>query len=61
MTIHAKARYENHMLKPLQDLPLNEGESVIIEIKRSVADQMSGLLATDKKTADIIIDMEAWD
>jgi len=49
MTIHAKARYENHMLKPLPDLPLNEGESVIIEIKRSVVDQMSGLLATDKK------------
>jgi len=43
MSILAKARYENHVLKPMQDLPLDEGESVIIEIKRSIADQMCGL------------------
>ncbi|MBP9009222.1 MAG: hypothetical protein BWY45_02702 [Euryarchaeota archaeon ADurb.Bin294] len=61
MSILAKARYENHVLKPMQDLPLDEGESVIIEIKRSIADQMCGLLATDAKTSDLIIDMEGWD
>ncbi len=61
MSILAKARYENHVLKPMEELPLDEGESVIIEIKRSIADQMCGLLATDVKTSDLIIDMEGWD
>ena len=61
MTILTKARYENMVLKPLQDLPLNEGETVIIEIKRSVTDQMCGLLETDPKTAKVVIDMEGWD
>ncbi|PWR75580.1 antitoxin family protein [Methanospirillum stamsii] len=58
MTIHAKARYENHVLKPMQDLPLHEGEAVIIEIKRSITDQMCGLFATDPKTTEFIIDMD---
>jgi len=49
------------MLKPDRDLPLQEGESVIIEIKRSVTDQMYGILSTEKKTADTIISMEGLD
>ena len=61
MPILSEARYENKMLKPSRDLPLKEGESVIIEIKRSVADQMCGLIATDEKTADEIIAMDGWD
>ncbi len=61
MAIPPEARYENKTLKPARDLPLKEGESVIIEIKRPVSDQMYGILATDKKNADIIIEMDGWD
>lgn len=61
MTILTKARYEDQVLKPLQDLPLHEGEAVIIEIKRSVTEQMCGLLETDPKTAKEVIDLKGWD
>jgi predicted DNA-binding antitoxin AbrB/MazE fold protein len=61
MPILSEARYENKILKPSRDLPLREGESVIIEIKRPVVDQMYGLFSTDEKTADEIISMEGWD
>jgi len=61
MPILSEARYENKILKPSRDLPLQEGESVIIEIKRSVADRMYGLFLTDEKTADEIITMDGWD
>jgi predicted DNA-binding antitoxin AbrB/MazE fold protein len=61
MPILSEARYENKILKPSRDLPLREGESVIIEIKRSVTDHMYGLFLTDEKTADEIIAMEGWD
>lgn len=61
MPILSEARYENKILKPSRDLPLREGESVIIEIKRSVADRMYGLFSTDEKTADEIISMDGWD
>ena len=55
MPILSEARYENKILKPSHDLPLREGESVIIEIKRPVTDRMYGLFSTDEKTADEII------
>ncbi|MGA2918968.1 antitoxin family protein [Methanoregula sp.] len=61
MPILSEARYENKMLKPERELPLREGESVIIEIKRPVTDQMYGILSTDKKTADTILEMEGLD
>jgi predicted DNA-binding antitoxin AbrB/MazE fold protein len=61
MPILSEARYENKMLKPTKELPLKEGESVLIEIKQSIADKIYGILSTDKKTADEIIDMEGWD
>ena len=61
MPILSQARYENKILKPDRELPLREGESVIIEIKRSVTDQMYGILTTDKKTADRIVEMEGSD
>jgi len=61
MPILSEARYENKILKPSRDLPLREGESVIIEIKRPVTDRMYGLFSTDEKTADEIITMEGWD
>jgi len=48
-------------LKPVHELPLKEGESVIIEIKRQIEDQMYGVLPLDKKSADEIIEMEGWD
>jgi predicted DNA-binding antitoxin AbrB/MazE fold protein len=61
MPILSEARYENKMLKPDRDLPLREGESVLIEIKRPVSDQMYGILSTDQKTADVVLDMEGSD
>jgi predicted DNA-binding antitoxin AbrB/MazE fold protein len=61
MPILSEARYENKILKPSRDLPLREGESVIIEIKRPVTDRMYGLFSTDEKTADEIIILEGWD
>ena len=61
MPILSEARHENKILKPSRDLPLWEGESVIIEIRRPVADRMYGLFSTAEKTADAIISMEGWD
>ena len=61
MPILSEARDENKILKPSRDLPLREGESVIIEIKRPVTDRMYGLFSTDEKTADEIISLDGWD
>jgi len=61
MPILSEARSENKMLKPDRDLPLREGESVLIEIRRPVSDQMYGILSTDKKTADIVLEMDGCD
>ena len=49
------------MLKPDRDLPLREGESVLIEVKRQVSDQMYGILSTDQKTADVVLEMDGCD
>jgi len=61
MPILSQARYENKMLKPDRDLPLREGESVLIEVKRQVSDQMYGILSTDQKTADVVLEMDGCD
>jgi predicted DNA-binding antitoxin AbrB/MazE fold protein len=42
--IPVKARYENNVLKPLEKLDLREGDEVEIEIIRSNADRIVGLL-----------------
>jgi len=39
-----KARYENNVLKPIEKLDLSEGEVVEIEIAKSNADRIVGLL-----------------
>ena len=39
-----KARYENKVLKPLEKLDLTEGDVVEIEIVKSNADRLVGLL-----------------
>lgn len=61
MPILSQARDENKMLKPDRDLPLREGESVLIEIKGPVSDQMYGILSTDQKTADAVLGMDGCD
>ena len=61
MAILPEARKENALLKPDRDLPRREGELVLIEIKRSFSDQMNGLISTDKKTADIVLEMDGSD
>ena len=42
--IMVKARYENNVLKPLEKLDLTEGDVVEIEIVKSNADRLVGLL-----------------
>jgi len=61
MPILSEARNENNILKPDRDLPLRKGESVLIGMQRSVSDQMYGLLSTDKKTADAVLEMDGCD
>ena len=39
-----KVRYENNVLKPLEKLDLTEGDVVEIEIVKSNADRLVGLL-----------------
>ena len=39
-----KVRYENNVLKPLEELDLKDGEEVEIEIIKSNADRIVGLL-----------------
>ena len=39
-----KARYENNVLKPIEKLDLSEGDVVEIEIVKSNADRLVGLL-----------------
>jgi predicted DNA-binding antitoxin AbrB/MazE fold protein len=42
--IPVKVRYENNVLKPMEKLDLVEGEEVKIEIVKSNADRIVGLL-----------------
>lgn len=56
-----KARYENKVLKPLEDLKLKEGEIVEVEIKRQSMRDFYGKLEIEKETAEEIIEMEVWD
>jgi len=56
-----KARYENKVLKPLEDLKLKEGEIVEVEIKRRSMRDFYGKLEIEKETAEEIIEMEVWD
>jgi len=56
-----KARYENKVLKPLEDLKLKEGEIVEVEIKRKSMRDFYGKLEIEKETAEEIIEMEVWD
>jgi predicted DNA-binding antitoxin AbrB/MazE fold protein len=61
MSVTVRAKYEDKVLKPYQDLHLNEGEEVQIKIQRNLIDKFHGKMAIDKKIADEIIDMEIWD
>jgi Protein of unknown function DUF104. len=56
-----RAKYEDKVLKPYQDLHLNEGEVVQIKIQRNLIDKFHGKMAIDKKIADEIMDLEIWD
>jgi predicted DNA-binding antitoxin AbrB/MazE fold protein len=56
-----RAKYEDKVLKPYQDLHLDEGEVVQIKIQRNLIDKFHGKMAIDKKITDEIIGMEIWD
>ncbi|MEN6518941.1 MAG: antitoxin family protein [Methanospirillum sp.] len=61
MAIVVEARYEDGVLKPVDELPLRDGEEVIVEVKRSLADRMYGAIPLDESTADELIKMEPWE
>ena len=56
-----KARYENNVLRPLEELGLWDGEEVEIEVKRDSVEDFHGSLEIAKEIADEIIEMELWD
>lgn len=56
------AIYHKGMIKPLENLGLEEYEEIEIEIKRkNIFEKFHGKLELDEKTADEIIEMEVWD
>jgi predicted DNA-binding antitoxin AbrB/MazE fold protein len=57
--MRTKAIYKNNILKPLEKLDLEEGEEVVIEVRRSMKD-FHGKMEIEKEIADEIIEMELW-
>ena len=57
----SEARYEKKIPGPSRDLPLRDGESLLLGIRHPVTDRMYGLFPTDEKTADEIITMDGSD
>ncbi len=51
-----KAVYESRVLRPLEELDLEEGEEVEIEVKKSIVDRTFGLIQLDSKVIDEIIE-----
>jgi len=57
MGIRAKARYEDKVLKPLEELGLEEGEEVEIELKKNPVEMLEGMIKiSNKKWVDEIIE-----
>ncbi len=56
-----KAKYENKVLKPLEDLKLKEGEIVEVEIKKRVSEKTFGLLELDHKEIEEIIESTEYE
>ena len=56
-----KARYENKVLKPLEDLKLKEGEIVEVEIKKKVSERTFGLLELNHEEIEEIIEITEYE
>jgi len=57
MGIRVKARYEDKVLRPLEDLGLKEGEEVEIEVKKNPVEMLVGMIKiSNKKWVDEIIE-----
>lgn len=56
-----KAKYENKVLKPLEDLKLEEGEIVEVEIKKKVSERTFGLLELNHKEIEEIIESTEYE
>ena len=57
MEVMIRAKYINHILKPLSNLNLNEGEEVEIVVKKSPINRLQGLIKiSNKKWLDEIIE-----
>ncbi len=50
-----KAIYESHVLRPIGDLDLEEGEEVELEIKKNIVKRTYGLIKLDAEAIDEII------
>ena len=57
MGIRVKARYGDKVLKPLEELGLEEGEEVEIEVKKNPVEMLEGMIKiSNKKWVDEIIE-----
>lgn len=57
MGIRVKARYEDKVLIPLEELGLKEGEEVEIEVKKNPVEMLVGMIKiSNKKWVDEIIE-----
>lgn len=52
----AKAIYKSHVLRPVEDLDLEEGEEVELEIKKNIVKRTYGLIKLDAESIDEIIE-----
>ncbi len=51
-----KAIYKSHVLRPVEDLDLEEGEEVELEIKKNIIKRTYGLIKLDAESIDEIIE-----
>lgn len=51
-----KAIYKSHVLRPVEDLDLEEGEEVELEIKKNIVKRTYGLIKLDAESIDEIIE-----
>ena len=48
-----KAIYKSHVLRPVGDLDLEEGEEVELEIKKNIVKRTYGLIKLDAESIDV--------
>ena len=56
MGIKVKARYEDKVLRPLEELGLKEGEEVEIELKKGITERTFGIIQLEHEEIEEIIE-----